>query len=270
MRILFDIGKTKTRIARSRDLATFGEPKIFDTPKDYSEFIQMFSYTAKEIAGEEKIELVGGGIGGALDKTHSFLPTYLNFPAWGGRPIKEDMERELGVPVRFENDSAVVGLGEAVYGAGKNSRIAAYITISTGVGGARIVDGKIDASAMGFEPGWQVLQLDGEETYAEESLGGRGTERVTGKKPYEILDKDFWDEKAKILAVFLNNVIVMWSPDVVVLGGSMMNEIGIPIPATAEYLKEICKIFPTLPPLKHSELGDLGGLWGAMELLKSH
>lgn len=267
MHILFDIGKTKTRMAGSRDLATFDEPRIFETPKDYGEFIQVFSNTARKLADSEKIELVGGGIGGALDKTHSFLPTYLNFKEWALRPIREDLERELRVPFRFENDSAVVALGEAVYGAGRENGIVAYITISTGVGGARIVGKKVDEYVLGFEPGRQILSLESGKT-AGHYLSGVAVEEETGSKPYDIHDPVFWDQKAKILAHFLNNVIVMWSPDVVILGGSMMNEIGIPIPATEKYLKEICKIFPTLPPLKHSELGDLGGLWGAMELLK--
>jgi glucokinase len=53
------------------------------------------------------------------------------------------------------------GLGEAVFGAGKGREIVVYMTISTGVGGARIVGGKIDASAMGFEPGHQIIDACG-------------------------------------------------------------------------------------------------------------
>jgi predicted NBD/HSP70 family sugar kinase len=267
MHILFDLGKTKIRIAGTRSFDSFIDPRIFDTPKSYEDTISLIAKTAREIEGGDGIDSLGGGIGGPLEKGKKSLAPGVNFPGWGGLPFSDDLSSAVdGAPAYLENDSALVGLGEAAYGAGQNFGIVAYVTVSTSVGGARIIDGKIDANVQGFEPGWQVLSLDGK--YAAEYLGGTAVEKETGKKPYETIDPAFWDEKARILAHFLNNVIVMWSPDVVVLGGSMMKEIGIPLPATEKYLKEICKIFPEIPPIKKAELADIGGLWGAMEFLK--
>jgi glucokinase len=269
MRILFDLGKTKLRVAGTRSFESFIEPSIFDTPKSYKDTISLIAKTAREIAGTDSIDSLGGGIGGPLAKDKTALVEGVNFPGWGGRSFTDDLSFAVGgAPVYLENDSALVGLGEAIYGAGRDFRTVAYITVSTGLGGARITGGKIDTSSRGFEPGWQVLALSGEEKYASDFLSGTAVEKATGKKPYETTDPGFWDGKAQILAHFLNNVIVMWSPDVVVIGGSMMKEIGIPIPATEKYLKEICKIFPDVPPLKKAELADIGGLWGAMEFLK--
>ena len=59
------------------------------------------------------------------------------------------------------NDSDLDGLGEATVGAGKGFNIVAYITVSTGIGGVRIVGGKIDVSTYGFEPGHQIIDADG-------------------------------------------------------------------------------------------------------------
>ncbi len=266
MHILFDLGKTKLRIAGTRDFGSFVEPTIFDTPKNYDETISLIAKTAKHIAGAYGVDSVAGGIGGPLLRGKKSLVEGVNFPEWGGRPFVDDLAKAVEAPVFIENDSALVGLGEAVYGAGMDYVNVAYITISTGVGGARIVNRKIDASSHGFEPGWQVLSLDGK--YASDFLSGVAVEKETGKKPYETTDPAFWDVKAKTLAYFLNNVIVMWSPDVVVLGGSMMKEIGIPIHATEKYLRDILKIFADIPPIKKAELEDIGGLWGAMEFLK--
>lgn len=267
MHIIFDIGKTKTRVAGSRDLEFFtGSPEVFETPKDYFELIAAVKGSAKKILGEEKPELMGGGIGGPLSKEKQSLGEDSNFPGWGGKPICGDLWAAVGAPVFLENDAALVGLGEAVHGAGQGNNIVAYITVSTGVGGARIVNGKVDASALGFEPGWQVLSLDGK--YASDYLSGAAVELQTGKKPYETTDLVFWEAKAKVLAFLLNNVVVMWSPDIIVVGGSMMNDIGISIPQTETYLSEILKIFPQIPPVKHSSLKDFGGLYGAMEFLK--
>ena len=257
--------------AVSRDLASFGEPVIFETPREYEEFLEKTVQAAHDLCRGRDITNAAGGVGTPLDRKTGVLGKHPGISEWEGKPLRDDLEKIFRTGVILENDSAVVGLGEAMCGAGRGREIAAYISVSTGVGGARIVDGKIDRSAQGFEPGWQALSLGGgsEKIFAEEFLGGKFVEKMSGKKPREIVNADFWDQQAKILARVLNNVVVMWSPDIIVLGGSMMNEIGISIPATEAYLKNLCRIFPVLPPLKHSELGDFGGLFGAMEMLKS-
>lgn len=267
MHILFDLGKTKLRIAGTRTFESFLEPQIFDTPKSYDDTIALITKTAKEISVGDSIDSIAGGVGAPITPDKMEIVEGVNFPGWGGRSFVGDLSSACGAPVFLENDAALVGLGEAIYGAGYGFGIVAYVTISTSVGGSRIVSGKIDANSHGFEPGWQVLSLDGK--FVAEYLGGTAVEKETGKKPYETTDPAYWDEKARILAHFLNNVIVMWSPDVVVVGGSMMKEIGIPIPATEKYLKEILHIFDEIPPIKKAELHDIGGLWGAMEFLKS-
>ena len=267
MHILFDLGKTKIRIAGSRDFESFIEPKIFETPKDYDATIALIAKNAREISGDGEIEMVVGGIGGPLTKEKDALLPGYNFPDWGGRPFRLDLAKELNTSVLIENDSALVGLGEAIHGAGKGANIVAYVTVSTGLGGARIVNGKIDANALGFEPGWQVISDDEEFPYASDFLSGNSIEKETGKKPFETTDSIFWDKKAHYLAHFLNNIIVMWSPDVVVVGGSMMKEIGIPLVSTEKYLHHILKIFDEIPPIKKAELQDIGGLWGALEYL---
>ena len=268
MHILFDLGKTKIRIAGSRDFESFIEPKIFDTPRDYDSTISLMAKTAKDICGGSDPELVVGGIGGPLNKEKDALIEGVNFPGWGDRPFRDDLSTALSAKVLLENDSALVGLGEAVYGAGRHSNIVAYITVSTGLGGARIVKKKIDVNSLGFEPGWESMTLDDENFYAYDFLSGNAVSKETGKKPRDITDPIFWDKKAHILAHFLNNIIVMWSPDVVVVGGSMMKEIGIPLQATEKYLQHILKIFDEIPPIKKAELGDIGGLWGALRYLK--
>ena len=269
MHILFDLGKTKTRIAGSIDLESFIEPRIFETPKDYREAIGLISKTAKEIANGSVIESVAGGVGCPVEKKKHSLLGGMNFPSWDGKFFQNDLSEEIKAPVFLENDSALVGLGEAVYGAGKYSEIMAYVTISTGVGGVRIVKKEIDENMYGFEPGWQALSLGEGGVYASDFLSGRSVEKKMGKKPNEIMDSVFWDEKARVLAHFLNNVIVMWSPDTVVIGGSMMNKIGISLPVTEKHLRHILKIFPEIPHIKKAELGDIGGLWGAMVFLKN-
>ena len=73
---------------------------------------------------------------------------------------------------------------------------------------------------------------------------------------------------ARVLAYGLNNTIVYWSPDIVVIGGSMMKKIGIPIDRVRAHLSGILHIYEELPQVAHSTLGDIGGLYGALALIK--
>jgi glucokinase len=275
--LLFDIGGTNTRIALSRDGETFGEPKIVETPKDFDACMSLLKTVAFELSGGEKIDAAGGDVAGVLSRDRNTILKSPHLPGWNGKPISLAIENALETKAYLANDSAIVGLGEAVYGAGKGHQIVAYITVSTGVGGVRIVDQKIDASAMGFEPGHQIIDAGG--ALHQSSVGGSGidlegyisgtaiSERY-GKKPYEITDEKFWDEMARLLAYGLNNTIVHWSPDIIVIGGSMMKKIGIPIERVRAHLKGILRIYPELPLIEHSLLGDIGGLYGALHFIK--
>lgn len=253
--ILFDIGATKTRMAYSENGETFEEPVVYETPKNYEEGKETFLENAKKLASGREIKNVAGGMSRSIE-------------GWHYDEFRKDIFEALGADVFVENDSAIVGLGEAVWGAGKGFEIVAYITVSTGVGGVRIVNGKIDERAIGFEPGKQIIDIETNRTL-EDMISGKALTKKTGKHPKEILDPEIWEEHSKILSVGLNNIIVEWSPHCIVLGGSMINgDPAIPLENTKKYLSEILKIFPTLPTIKKGELGDFGGLYGALVFIK--
>ncbi len=277
MLLLFDIGATKTRLAVSEDGENFGVPKILQTPKDFDTGVELIKTEVFNLCEGREIKMAAGGVKGALDKEKSRLLSAPILTDWINKPLKENLSKILGAPVFLQNDSAMVGLGEAVYGVGAGYKIVAYITISTGVGGARIVSGKIDENSFGFEPGHQIINFGGPDCsychspgHLEEYISGAAFERRYGKKPYEITDAGIWDETAKLLAYGLNNTIVHWSPDIVVLGGSMMKEIGIPVERVCFHLKNILKFFPELPVIEKAGLKDNGGLYGALAFLKQH
>lgn len=254
--ILFDIGGTKLRMAYSENGDFFEEPRVIETPKNYEEGKKVFVELAKELANGREIKKVGGGMS-------------RNVVGWNYDQFRFDLGSLIQAQIFLENDAAMVGLGEATYGAGRGFDIVTYITVSTGVGGVRIVGGKIDEKAVGFEPGKQIIDMDSGKNL-EEMISGRAFIARTGKHPKEVTDPSVWEEHARLLAYGLNNIVVEWSPNVVVLGGSMITgDPAIPLNKTEEYLKDLLKIFPEIPPIKKSELGDFGGLYGALAYLKS-
>ncbi len=109
---LYDIGGTKTRIAISRDGVNFEEPQIFNTPKDYRDGIDKIAQVSREMAGGE-ITAAGGGIAGVLSRDRSMFLEGPHLLGWGGRAIPQLLKEKLGCPVYLENDTAIVGLGEA-------------------------------------------------------------------------------------------------------------------------------------------------------------
>ncbi len=259
MILLFDIGRTKMRLATSEDGESISEPLILDTPADSKAGGRLFMAAGEDLLVGRKPDRVVGGMSRTV---WSDLEGFRSEITW---------EAELVI----ENDSATVGLGEAVYGAGRGSSLVVYMTVSSGVGGARIVDQKIDVNKYGFEPGHQCIFMarDNGETEngvnLEQLVSGVALEERTGLKPYSITDQAVWTELARYLAYGLANTIVHWSPEVVVVGGSMMKKPGIDLDETRDFVREIVTIYPELPEIRQAKLGDIGGLYGALVLARS-
>ena len=274
---LFDIGGTKTRISVTTSLDDIGEAVSFATPQSFEDGMVAFEEHLRVLTKGEKVDRAVGGIRGPLAHDRSTITHNDILTDWVHKPIKDSIASMLGGgEVTLENDTAIVALGEAHYGAGKGYDIVAYHTVSTGVGGARIVAGTLDVSSVGFEPGHQVIDADitirpnsGADTL-EELISGTAVEARFGKKPYEIAQSDpLWNELAAYLAYGLKNTIVYWSPDVIVLGGSMM--IGDPRILLADVIRHTKLILDDvvpLPDIKDATLADKGGLYGALAMIK--
>jgi glucokinase len=282
MYVLFDIGKTNMRVAVSNDCQKLsGEPMKADVPDNYTEMLD----TVADLVGRQcegvPITMAGGGIGGPLNKEKHHLVTIpdSNKQAWVGKPLQDDLAEAIGAPVILENDSAIVGLGEAHYGSGSTDGVMAYMTVSTGVGGARIVNGRIDISTLGFEPGHQIIDIDKslckacQSNSLEDYVSGTATEHRYGVKPYEVETRDAWDEIAYWLSAGIANSIVHWSPERVVLGGSMVvKKPGIYVSDVQRHLQQTLTIFPPdhHPTLVEATCGDFGGIYGALVFVHNH
>jgi predicted NBD/HSP70 family sugar kinase len=273
--VLFDIGGTKTRVALSEDLKTLGKSTSYKTPHDFKEGIAKLAETAASLAGGEPLRAACGGIRGILndDRTGIIYDSVLG--DWIDQPIASALKKKLKAEVTLENDAALAGLGEAHFGAGEGFEIIAYHTISTGVGGVKIEAGRIDDRRNGFEPGHQVLDIDqtilgeGIEPTLENLVSGTAVEERMGVKPYEIPQSDaVWDQLALYLAHGLRNTILYWSPDAIVLGGSMIvGDPRIPLDAIIRHTNEVLGEAIECPLIVDARLGDNGGLYGAMALL---
>lgn len=270
--IFFDLGGTKTRIAISSDGKRLGKVKVIPTPRDAKSGITVLKSVAEELAAGKRIKAICGGIAGSFDRRKSVIvgggP---NIKGWMGAHLKEKFEKAFHAPVYLENDAALAGLGEVKFGAGQGKEIVAYITVSTGYGGAKIINGIIDPHARGYEPSYEIVNAmayrkSWDDTRLRIYLSGSGIKKRFHKDPALIKSRAIQDELACWLAVALNNVIVFWSPDVIVVGGSVMNII--PMARVRAHLDKIYQRILPPPPIKKAALGDLGGLYGALIYLQ--
>jgi glucokinase len=274
--VLFDIGGTTTRVAVSEDLKSFDKPIRFTTPMNFKEGIEKIVEAVGKLTDKD-IRGAAGAVRGMLSEDRGMIAHDLVLERWVEEPLKETLAKKLDTKVIIENDAALAGLGEAHFGAGKGAKIMVYHTISTGVGGAKIENGSIDSYHLGFEPGKQVLDIDrtilGEDILPtlENLVSGAAIEERTGMKPYDIDQDDaLWDQLANYLAHGLRNTIYYWSPDTIVLGGSMITgDPKIPIENIRRHTALVLGEDMEVPDIKAASLKDDSGLYGAMALLAS-
>lgn len=279
MDIILDIGGTKTRVGLVSVTHKLLETSFFLTNKNFD--IGMKNILEFVRGKDIRVENICVGIAGVMDKAEGNLYSSPNMKGWIGKPIKRVLEKEFAVKVFIENDAALAGLGEAVYGAGKDYKIVSYFTISTGVGGARIVNKNIDERVYGFEPGHQFLcvgcntkcchpELGSGSFTFEKLVSGKSIKRIYGESPRIITDKNIWEKIIKNVAVGVSNSVYFWSPEIIVLGGGVALSDSFDIALLKKEVKKlIVKTYPTVPEFKKAVLGDFSGIWGGIAYLEN-
>jgi glucokinase len=100
---------------------------------------------------------------GPVDQVRGLVRNPPNLPGWESVPVVQILKDALGVRVILENDADAAALGEHAFGAGRDFRNMIFITVSSGIGGGIIVDGRIYRGATGAagEVGHMVLDEAG-------------------------------------------------------------------------------------------------------------
>ncbi len=183
-----------------------------------------------EISANE-VAAIGICVPGPVDPATGTVHICPNLPGWENVAVQKILQDRYAVPVHVENDAKAAGLAESIFGAGKNYRHLFYITISTGVGGAIIVDNRIFSGIDGAagEIG-QTRLIDG--TVFEKTASGTAIKNLFGINPEEIPDllkkNDVTAEKAlshlvKHIGIWLSNITTLLNPEVIVVGGGVSN-----------------------------------------------
>jgi len=97
----------------------------------------------------EEITAIGVGAPGLSNPETGILFTSPNLPGWRDVPLRDIVQERLGKKTFLINDANAAALGEFYFGAARGVRNFIYITLSTGIGGGIVIDGKIYSGAIG-------------------------------------------------------------------------------------------------------------------------
>lgn len=214
-----DIGGTKTLVATLSDDGKIIDSRRFASDHNYAAFLHDLEQNLNELHLSGEIQACAG-VSGLLDRDKGIVHALGNLP-WTEVPVADDIAQLIGGgPVIIENDSRLAGLSEAQFLKDKYRDIL-YMTVSTGIGGAFIQNGRIATALQDMEMGKMPLLHDGTYVQWEEFASGRAIVARYGKPASEIDDPAVWHTIGTDLAHGLGAVCSILQPDVIIVGGGV-------------------------------------------------
>lgn len=286
-------GKTKTNSPRPAE-------EIFE---DIAKCISM----AADDAGIslDDVNVIGVGTPGSVNDETGYID-YSNNLRFDKVPAKQMLEELTGKPCFFANDASCAALGELYAGAGKGCKNLIAITLGTGVGSGIVIDGKVfrGANSAGGEIGHTVINVNGAEctcgrkgcweSYASATAliaqtkqamkenpeskmwncAGNDIESVNGRTAFDAMRmgdeaaKAVVDKYINYVAVGIINVINVFQPDVLCVGGGICNEGETLLAPIRKYVVEerYSKYAQKQTEICKAQLGNDAGIIGAAML----
>ena len=237
-------------------------------------------------------ERLGIGTPGARDPQTGVMKN-CNTTELNGRPLKEDLEARLGMPVLIANDANCFALAETHLGAVRDrypdARVVFGIIMGTGVGSGIVVDGRILNGHHGIAGEWghNVLLPDGPECYCgkrgcvETLISGPALEawyrgktkrllklpQIAAAAAHDQVARQTLDRLHRLFGQAIANVVNILDPDVIVIGGGVGNIDSLYSAGRQSVLPYLFNPRFTTPIIRPA-LGDSAGVFGAALLAR--
>lgn len=255
----------------------------------------------------EEIEWVGIGSPGTINP-ESGIVEYANNLHFENLPLRDYLSEQLHKPCYMGNDANVAAYGEYLAGSGKGTKTFVAVTLGTGVGGGVIIDNKIfcGCNYAGAELGHTVIVSGGEpcscgrkgcwEAYASATALARQTERAMKEHPESVMwqicendlsringrtafdamragdpvGKEVVDQYIRYIGEGLVNMVNIFQPEVLCIGGGICNEGETLMKPLREIIAadRYSKYSAKQTELCRAELGNDAGIIGAAMLGK--
>jgi glucokinase len=291
-----DIGGTKIAVGMVDDngkvLSRMDAPT---DPNRYSDSVELIAHMLRRTAQRAGAQITGIGIGstGPVDPMRGEFGDVDFLPGWRGKSPVKDLATVFNVSAALENDADAAALAEAGWGAGRNRKRLIYITVGTGIGGGIIFDGQLYRGVDGAHPevGHQVIDPAGPQCTCGfhgcwESLAAGPAmvawlernapadylhrQGITAKRICELalegdaLARQAVETEAFYLGMGLANLINLFTPDAIVLSGSVMKSATLFMDRIRALIRTGCRFVPAeKTELTLASLGDDTNLIGA-------
>ncbi|GMA07623.1 N-acetylmannosamine kinase [Tetragenococcus halophilus subsp. flandriensis] len=229
---VFDMGGSSIKYGLW-DQQTLHQTGSFATPATFEQLqIQL-----KQIITPNKDQITGVAFSspGAVNVKNRSIDGISAIPYIHQRPIFDELESYLGLPVSIENDANCAGICEMTLGAGKHVENAIFVVIGTGVGGAIFINNRLYKGAHLFggevglmhNPNGKTLSYNGTAVNTAKRFSEQYGNKITGIELFE--QKEAGDKRASQaiedmydhLADSLYNIQVSLDPEMVILGGGI-------------------------------------------------
>ncbi len=294
-----NIGGTQSSVSigdeEGRMLDTFEWPT--QAQRGYKDTLGEIAENACRMADKHHVAAAGVAIGGPLDTASGTVLGPPNLPGWDDVPLRDTLQKRLGLPTRVEHDAAACALAEYRFGKLDGASNLVYLTCGTGFGAGIVIDGKIFYGANGRHPEighWGILEggpkAFGKSGSAEAVCSGKGLKRLASWLFPERWQKNVPTERtivalaqtgdtdalkvvrfhAERTGELCAKVAEMLCPDCIVLG-SLARHIGTlwvePVQSsyTKEVLDRIGQTTRVIPSTLGERLQDLSALAVAMQ-----
>ncbi len=212
-------------------------------------------------------------------------------PKWSGASLVDDLERKFHVPVALENDADAAALAEAAWGAGRDKSHLIYVTIGTGIGGGIILGGQLYRGVDGAHPeiGHQVIDTTGPPCscgfhgcweslaagpamvrWMESQPAYAAAGELTARRICEMaragdaLALEAIGRERFYLGIGLANLVNLFTPDAVILSGSVMKSADLFLDGIRDVMRRGCRFVPLeRAELMRASLGEDANLIGA-------
>ena len=292
-----DLGGTNVRIAKVDDDGRIVQDVIapshgLEGPEKIEEnildLLKQFDLT--------DVKSIGLAIPGPVDGERNVITQATNIPGCEGYPFAANMQQVTGIPVFLDNDANAAGLAEAVLGAGRGYHEVYFLTHSTGIGGALVIDGKVISGHKGYagEVANVIVDPDAKQYPVYAPLNRGGVESVASGTAIGLIGKELIGEKgdsarkvfllagegnevaeaivdkmSKDFATCLAAISAICAPDCFVIGGGCSHSSAIYFSKVREYFRSMAHEGMRDVPILKAQLSEPGVLGAAM-IGKSH
>jgi glucokinase len=304
--LAFDLGGTELRgalVERSGDvIARVSAPTMAGAGSE-AVIGQIIALADRLLENQAKVAGIGIGAPGPLDPKAGIVIAPPTLAGWHDVPLIDILGRHFGLPVRLENDANAAALGEWRFGAGRGSGSLVFVTVSTGIGGGVVADGHIYHGRRGLaaEIGHMTITGEGDrcfcgaigcfEAVASGTALGRHATRLTAPGDGSLLRQlsgdgdvsarhvvdaartgdaaasELLEAEARWLGIGFTNLLHLYSPDLIVMGGGLSNGFDLLAPSIRTVVQQRAMPAYRDVPIVRAELGDRAGLIGAASLI---